>query len=178
MCLSAFRAKNEVAEFVFGDALFVIGGVLLGFDGAGFWWKVIGMGCVFGGLFLGMRVLESFSADLSEARGKIDNALSNLRDADLAARQASQVLEKQRNDVEALTRKMNEAEQKLEATKADMKRQADDAHKAFERIFGHSSAFSNFSWSNTLARRVEDHETRHGRLEKNGERQRRGQRLF
>lgn len=178
MRLSAFRAKNEVVEFVFGDALLVIGGVLLGSDGAEFWWKVIGTGGIFGGLFLGMRVLGSFSAGLSEARGKIDNALSNLRDADLATKQASQALEKQRSDVGALTRKMNEADRNLEATKDDIRRQADEAHKAFERIFGHSSTFSSFSWSNTLERQVENHETRLGRLEKSGERQWRDQRLF
>ena len=170
MRLSAFRAKNEVAEFVFGDALLVIGGVILGSDGAGPWRIAIGAAGVVGGLFLGMRVLGSFSAGLAEARDQIKGAVSSLHAADRAAKETGRLLSRQQSDVEALTRKMREAERKLDSTKNDMKRQADEARKAFERIFGHSSSFSRFNWADTLERRVQDHEKRLTGMERDAER--------
>ena len=170
MRLSAFRAKNEVAEFVFGDALLVIGGVILGSDGAGPWRITIGAAGVVGGLFLGMRVLGSFSAGLAEARDQIKGAVSSLHAADRAAKETGRLLSRQQSDVETLTRKMREAERKLDSTKNDMKRQADEARKAFERIFGHSSSFSRFNWADTLEQRVQDHEKRLTGMERDAER--------
>ena len=170
MRLAAFRAKNEVAEFVFADASLLIGGMLLGSDGAGFWGTVAGVAIVVCGLFLGMRVLGSFSAGLSEARGQIHGALSDLRAADRVAKQAYHLLKKQRSDVEALTHKMREAEREFGLAENATRRQLDRARESLERIFGHSSTFSDFNWTNTLEDMIKSHEGRIKCLEENEER--------
>ena len=151
------HAKNETVEFLLADALLVFGGILIGtFATAPPWQLVLGTILLIAGLFLGLRVLRSFSSGLSKASGMIEAAAADLKAADQRNKKSSQLLRTQRAEIEELTLNLRETKDEFENARYEIEEEFEKVHASLKRIFGNSETFSRFDRANTLEEKIEE----------------------
>lgn len=163
---SADGIKREAREFVVGETLFVIGGLLMGASATlGHWIPLLGPVFICVGLFLAVRVFVNLSKNLSKSQSMAEAASIALQNANRDIKESYDLLEEQSRNIRILYIEMRKTERhindmKLEIGLIDKKFRAD-----FEKIFGHSSVFSKYDWANPLEKSLESFERRLKALE-------------
>lgn len=162
-----FRAKSETAEFLLADVLLVVGGIIVGaFGTASLLELVLGATSLIVGLFLGLRVLRSFSSDLSKTRGMIEGAAANLEAADQRTKKSTRLLEKQSTEIKALAQELRKTKNQFDDAKREIDEEFEKISADLEKIFGHSSTFSKFNWTNTLEDTIREFKDRLEKIER------------
>lgn len=156
----------EVYGFVVGETLFVIGGFLLSLGSVfGHWVPLLGIGLFSVGLLLAVMVFIKVSKSVSKAHSLLKEASIARQNDERRIKDSSKLLESQSRSI----RKLHEEVQKTEGRINDVKRAIDLQDKKFradfEKIFGHSSAFSRHNWANPLEGKIESLERRLKALE-------------
>ena len=132
------KTKHETAEFVAADVFLAGGGFLLGSDLLDLYGSILGAPLVVLGLFLGLRLLWTFSSDLKDLKVQIGRDRNNL--------------ERTKRKVERTRREVQETLAKLKQTE--------------ERLFGvGGSTFAKSNWARPLEGDGDELKQKIGRLE-------------
>lgn len=158
--------KREARGFVVGEALFVIGGFLMGTGATlGHWIPLLGVGLIGLGLFLAVKVFMNVSKNLSKAKSMAETAGIALQNANKDIRESYNLLEKQSWNIRMLYREMRKTERRINDIKREIALKDKKFRDDFEKIFGHSSMFSRHNWANPLEKSIESLERRVRALE-------------
>ena len=158
--------KREAYGFVVGEALFVIGGYLMGAgDALGHWVPLLGpllIGC---GLFLAVKVFVNVSKNLSRAHSMAEAADIALQNANRDIKEGYDLLEKLSWNIRVLYSEMRKTERHINHIKREIDLKDKNFRVNFEKIFGYSSTFSKHNRINPLEKSLESFEKRLKALE-------------
>lgn len=163
---SVDNIKRETYGFVVGEALFAIGGFLLGLGGVlGYWVPLLGTAFIGVGLLLAVLIFIKVSKSVAKAHSMVRKASTALQNGDKKIKESIRLLEGQSKDIERLYSEVQKAERRINDVKREIDLQDKKFRADFEKIFGHSSVFSRHNWANPLEKSIESFERRLKALE-------------